>query len=234
MSNIATVMAQASSRFTPPTFVGFAQNSSANGGSITVNLAGIPIQSGDMILAAHMVGAGADRRSSMTLSSTGYTLITSIHGPSGYNVNLETYAKIADGTETSFVTNSTANTTDSVIAMVIVIRNANSVLPTTYATGLEASGAILSVDDVTWPAVSGEGIFVYFANTAHITGVRTYADPGDMDGFLTTGVNDSYDVTGGLGYVAKQTGSFTANTWLVSGSGSTSGVAYTVFKLSRA
>lgn len=237
MSNVSTLMGLASSSVPtiPPEFVGSASGSTSNGYSVSVDLSSIDIQDGDLILAGFFVGEDADQRSTMSLSSTGYTEITSLFGVDTYDINMKTYAKFADGTETNFVTNGGIITTASVAVIVSVFRNAGDVLPTDEATGLAASGTQSNSDDIVWPEVtnlSSGNILVYFGATGHVSGIRTYTDPTDLTGFTTLGANDSEDTTGGFGYkVIDAESSFTANTWLAIGNSTASAVAYTIFKL---
>lgn len=233
MSIINAIMAQAAGGFNSPTFVGANSNKAPNGAAVSVDLSGIDIQSGDLIIGAHMAGVGANKLSAMSLSSTGYTEIASHYSAGGYDLCMEVYGKIADGTETAFATNTLSDTTTSVCCIAAVFRGMTQVVPVDSSTGLAASSTILNVDDVTWPSVTGIGLLVYFGATGHATGTKTYTTPTDLSGFITLGENDNVDVTGGFGYTENQYGSYTANTWVMSGSNSLSSVAYTVFKLTK-
>ena len=235
MSNVAMTMGVVSAPPPPPEFVGSGSGSATNGDSVTVALSSVDIQDGDLILAGFFVGEDADQRSNMSVTSTGYTEITSLYGNDTYDINMKTYGKFADGTETNFVTAGSIGATSSVVVIVSVFRNVGDSLPTDEASGLAASGTTTNTEDVVWPEItnlSSGDILVYFGATGHISSTRTYTDPTDLTDFTTLGQNDSEDVTGGYGYkVIDAETSFTANTWLVSGNGTSSSVAYTVFKL---
>jgi len=236
MSNVAMTMGVVSVPPPPPEFVGSNSEFRTDGQSVTVDLSSIDIQEGDLILAGFFVGEDADQRSSMSLASTGYTEITSLYGNDTYDINMKTYGKFADGTETNFVTAGGIVTTASVVVIVSVFRNAGDVLPTDAATGLAASGTNVNTDDIVWPEItdlSSGNILVYFGATGHVSSAVTYTDPTDLEDFTTRASSDSEDVTGGYGYKVIDSGaSFTANTWLLSGGGTSNSVAYTVFKLS--
>lgn len=238
MSNVTMAMGVASAFVPPPEFVGSSSNGIINGASVTVDLSSVDIQDGDLILAGFFVGEDADRRPSMSLTSTGYTEITSLYGNDTYDINMKTYAKFADGTETNFITAGGIITTASVVVIVSVFRNVGDVLPTDAATGLATSLAIPNRDDITWPEITGlssQNILVYFGATGHVAGTPSYTDPADLTDFTTLGISDSEDVTGGYGYkIIDSETSFTANPWLLSGNATSSAVAYTVFKLSPA
>jgi len=238
MSNVYSVMSQAAASPPPTTFVGSSGNTGIDGASVTVDLSSVDIQDGDLILAGFFVGEDADRRSDMSLTSTGYTETTSLYGDDTYDINMKTYAKFADGTETSFVTAGGIISTASIAVIVSVFRYAGDVLPTDEASGLAASGTNVNADDIIWPEVTGVSkgdILVYFGGSGHVTFFATYDDPLDLADFTTLGTNDSEDVTGGYGYKIIDTEtSFTANTWFVNSDGTSSANAYTVFKLSSA
>lgn len=236
MSNLAMMMGLGSAeQKIPVEFVGSGSNIAFNGTSVTVDLSSIDIQSGDLILVGFFVGEDADRRGQMNLTSTGYTEITSLYGQDTYHINMKTYGKFADGTETNFITAGGIISTASTAVIVSVFRNAGDVLPTDEATGLAASGTNVNTDDIVWPEVTGvsaNDTLVYFGATGHVSGAPQYTDPTDLTDFTTLGVSDSEDVTCGYGYKLIDSGpSFSANTWLVSANGTSSSVAYTVFKL---
>jgi len=235
MSNVAMTMGVASALPPPPEFVGSGSGGTTNGASVTVDLSSVDIQDGDLILAGFFVGEDADQRSSMSVTSTGYTEITSLYGNDTYDINMKTYGKFADGTETSFITAGGMITTASVVVIVSVFRNAGDTLPTDEASGLAASGTNTNTDDITWPEItdlSSGDILVYFGATGHVSSAPTYTDPTDLTDFTTLAQNDSEDMTGGYGYKVIDSGaSFTANTWLLSANSTSSSVAYTVFKL---
>lgn len=242
MSNVRSVMGLAYSipdpYSGPPMFVGSASNSGIDGASVTVDLSSIDIQSGDLILAGFFVGEDADRRASMSLTSTGYTEITSLYGNDTYDINMKTYGKFSDGTETDFITSGNVNVAASVVVIVSVFRGAGDTLPTNSSTGLAASGAVVNSSWIVWPQITNtesEDILVYFGSTGHVSGTLTYNDPADLLDFTTLGANDSEDVTAGYGYkVIDAESSFTANQWTLGASASASAIAYTVFKLRQA
>ena len=238
MSNVYSVMSQAASLVPPITFVGSGSGRASNGFAVTVDLSSVDIRSGDLILAGFFVGMDADIRSSMSLTSTGYTEITSLYGNDTFDINMKTYGKFAAGTETSFITYGGMDSNSSVVVIVSVFRYAGDVLPTDAATGLATSGTNVNTDDIVWPEItnlSSGDVLVYFGATGHVNGSVSYIDPADLTDFTTLGYSDAEDVSGGYGYKVIDSGtSFTASTWLLAGNTTSSSVAYTVFKLSPA
>lgn len=219
-------------------FVGFANEISQNGGSVTVDLSSIDIKAGDLIIGAHLVGEDADRRSSMSLTSTGYTLMTEGYASDTYDAQGEIYGKIADGTETSFVTASLGVASASVVVLVGVFRGVSETIPTNGSTGIEQSGTLTNTDDVNWSNITGltsDNILVYIAASGHVAGQPLYDTPSDLDGFQTRAESDDEDVTGGMGYkiITSET-SFDAETWTVSANGTASSVFYVTIKLTKA
>lgn len=216
-------------------YVGGVQNTNTNGQSITLDISTIGIQSGDLLIGVHVVGEDADRRSSMSLTSTGYTLISSLYGNDSYDINLEVYGKIADGTETSFITAGGIVTTASVGASLRVYRGPTAI-PSTANGGLYDETTTANTDDITWPEVTGiakGNMLVYIGATGHISGSPLYADPGDLTSFNSIAASDSEDFTFGTGNKLIDTeSSFSAADWLVSAGGTTNAVASVILKLS--
>lgn len=237
MSNVASVMSLAAgATFTVPEFVGSNSNSAINGASVTVDISAIDVQENDMILVGFFVGEDANRLSTMSMSSTGYTELTSRYVSDTYDINMKTFGKIADGTETSVITNGGIITTASVAVIVSIFRNIEATLPTDLATGLVVEAGSANKDDIVWPAITGnqkDEILVYFGSTGHVSGTPLYTDPTDLEDFTTIAQNDSEDVTAGYGYKIIDTeSSFTASTWSLSAGTTTNAVAYVVFRLS--
>lgn len=236
MSNVLFVMGQASATIPREKFVGVASNVGNNGTSVTVDLSAIDVRAGDMILAGYSLGRTTDYRTFMTLDSTGYTEITSLYGNDTYDINMKVFGKIADGSESSFVTTGGLINTSSCTVFVSVFRYTNGILPTTLGTGLAASGVNTNTDDVVWPSVSGlapEDVLVYFGSVGHQSGTTPFTDPTDLLEFETRSGNDTEDCTGGFGYkLVDLDTSFAANTWATATLAPTaSSVAYTILKI---
>ena len=236
MSNVASVMGLAANSPAVPVFVGSDSNIAPNGNSVTVDISAINVQENDMILVGFFVGEDADRLSTMTMSSTGYTELTSRYVSDSYDINMKTFGKIADGTETSVITNGGIVTTASVAVIVSIFRNTEATLPTDLATGLIVQSGDANTDDIVWPEITGNQrneILVYFGSTGHVSGTPLYTDPTDLEDFTTIAQDDSEDVTAGYGYKIIDTeSSFTANTWSLSAANTANAVAYVVFRLS--
>lgn len=238
MSNIAMIMGMAAGFNVPAEFVGSGSIDNVNGGVCSVSLSAMGIQSGDMILACFSVGEDNDLRSSMTLSSSGYTELNSLFTAENFDVNMKVFAKIADGTETSVDTNSTGFGTSTTCLIVSVFRNTSGVLPTDAGTGLILSDVGSDNDDIVWSEITGLSagdILVYFGASGHVGGNIDFNDPNDLTDFTTRGANDTEDLTAGYGYKVIDTeSSFTANTWVnpQTTAGTTlCGTAFTVIKL---
>jgi hypothetical protein len=240
MSNVASVMSLAAGATVPvPEFVGSNSNSVTNGESVTVDISAIDVQENDMILVGFFVGEDANQLSTMSMSSTGYTELTSRYASDTYDINMKTFGKIADGTETNVVTNGGIISTASVAVIVSIFRNIEEILPTDLSTGLVVEGGSANTDVIVWPEVTGTQkgeLLVYFGATGHVKGNTVlYTNPADLADFTTIAENDSEDLTAGYGYKIIDTeSSFTASTWNLSGDGAASAVAYVTFKLSKA
>ena len=236
MSNFKSLMSLASNVGDPAEFVGSAFNKGVNGVSVSVDISTLGVQSGDLILVGFMVGEDADQLSFMSMASTGYTELTSRYASSVLDINIKTFGKFADGTETDVVTNGGIIATASVVVIVSIFRYTGSNLPTNEVTGLVVDASDVGQDFISWPEVTGlslSNILVYFGATGHVAGEPAYVDPTDLEGFISIGASDSEDVTGGFGYKTITQGtSFTANDWVVGGNTTSGSVAYVVFKLS--
>ena len=237
MSNLAMMMGLGANRI-PVTmqYVGGASGTAQNGASVSLDLSSISIQSGDLIIGVHVVGEDANRLSTMNLTSTGYTLISTQYSSDTYDINLEVYGKIADGSETSFVTAGGIVTSAAVGASARVYRGP-SAIPTTANGGLYNETTANNTDDITWSEVTDlqEGnMLVYIGATGHVSGTPLYTDPGDLSDFNTIAQSDSEDFTFGEGYkVITTESSFSASQWSVSATGTASAVASVILKLSE-
>lgn len=220
-------------------YVGGVRGGQTNGSAITLDMSSIDVQAGDLIIGVHAVGEDENRLTSMTLTSTGYTELVSLYGNDTYDVNLEVYAKIADGTETSFITANTGLSTSSVEAAVRVYRGP-SVIPTDFTSGLHQYNAEGSRDDIPWPIVteiSKGQLLVYIGTTGHVYATSgNYDEPiSDMTDFSQGVSNDSEDVCLGVGHKAVLEGetSFTAEDWIMPGGSPTlSSIAWVILRLS--
>lgn len=231
MSNAALIMNQVTvapsvkfigAAISPPT---------ANGGATTCDLSNIDIQAGDLIIGAHCVGEDSNETSRMSLSSSGYTLIYNNFSNDIYDINLEVYGKIADGTETSFATNATGVSTSSVISAARVFRGPSEV-PTTGNT----VGTAQNTDDIVWPRVGGltrGQMLVYIGATGHVSSTDSdYSGHTDLTAVQTDSANDSEDLTFGIANkLITSEDSFTANTWTMDGNTTDSAVIYVILKL---
>ena len=236
MSNLAMMMGLAQKPvIVTMQYVGGASGQITNGQSITLDISTIDIQSGDLLIGVHVVGEDADRLSTMNLTSTGYTLISSLYGNDTYDINLEVYGKIADGTETNFITAGGIVSSASVGASLRVYRGPTAI-PTTANGGLYNETTAANTDDITWSEVTGlqEGnMLVYIGATGHVAGEPKYTDPADLSDFNTIAESDSEDFTFGEGYkVITTETSFSASDWLVSANTTSSSVASVILKLS--
>ena len=236
MSNLAMMMGLAQKPvIVTMQYVGGASGQITNGQSITLDISTIDIQSGDLLIGVHVVGEDADRRSSMSLTSTGYTLISSLYGNDTYDINLEVYGKIADGTETNFITAGGIVSTASVGASLRVYRGPNAI-PSTANGGLYNETTAGNTDDITWSEVTGieqGNMLAYIGATGHVNSEPTYTDPGDLSDFNTFAESDSEDFTFGEGYkVITTETSFSAAQWLVTANTTSSSVASVILKLS--
>ena len=230
MSNAALIMNQVT--VAPSVkFIGAAMSPpTANGGATTCDLSTIDIQAGDLIIGAHCVGQDSNQTGNMSLSSTGYgTPIYSNFSNDTYDINLEVYSKIADGTETSFATNATGVGTSSVISAARVFRGTTT--PTNNTVGTAQN-----TDDIVWPTVGGLNkgeMLVYIGATGHVSAVDSdYSGHTDLTAVQTDSANDSEDLTFGIANkLITSEASFTANTWTMDGNTSSSSVIYVILKL---
>lgn len=206
-----------------------------NGGGLNLDLSSIDIQSGDLIIGVHAVGEDSNLLSSMNIASTGYTLIASLFGSDTYDVNLEVYAKIADGTETLFTTSAGLLSTSSVFAIARVYRGPSSI--PTGGPGLYVADTANNTDDITWPTVIGTktgDMLVYIGATGHVSAVDSdYTNSSDLTDFVSDSASDSEDITVGIGNKAiTSESSFSASDWNMTGNTTSSAVAYVILKLS--
>lgn len=234
MSILNGFMSAAVSAPPPPVeYVGSASGGISNGLGVQVDISAIGIQAGDLIIAVHAVGEDSNETSYMSAASAGYTEISSQYGNDSFDVNLKVYAKISNGTDTTFVTNNVRLSTSSVIVAVAVFRGP-SVIPVDAATGLYAEAVTANTDDITWPSVptSAGQALLYIGAVGHISVVQLFTDPQDLSDFLTLGQNDSEDVTLGVGHklITTET-SFSANDWLLAANGANSSTASVILRL---
>ena len=236
MSNLAMMMGLGSAGGgSIPSFVGFANGAAANGGAVTVDLSTIGIESGDLIIGAHYASRTYDLRPRMSISSTGYTLITSGYANWSYDISAEIYGKIADGTETTFVSDA-LNPSDigaSCVTLVGVFRGVGSTIPTDLASGLLQSGVATGTDDISWTGVTGltsSDTIVCIGGVATVSAGILYDTPTDLDGFQSLGRNDSSDTTAAMGYKYITGDSFSPETWTIAATSSSS-VHYAMIKL---
>ena len=195
--------------------------SQINGLSMTRPISNV--KAGDLILVFHSAasGTGGSQLGVMSLNTTGYTLLRAYFtsNSNNYDTNLEIYGKIADGTETSVVSNGGLNAAFGSALAVGVYRGTDGTLPDASRFTVNNAG---DNDDVIFPTtttIEGGDLLVVFG--ANATNSPSFTAPTDLDEWIYRGANDSYDNTLGLGsiLITDQT-SFTANTWVAPNSSS--------------
>ena len=208
-------------------FVGSGWHGENNGAATDFPLSTVDVKAGDLIIFQRCSGSTSGDVSAMG-TPTGFTLLTSLYENDTFDISMETYYKIADGTEDAVSFSTVSDTVASTSVSVMVFRGTDGTAPTIVSEDVAGN-----TDDITWDPVIGLGsdsIAVYIGAASHNEGGLVYTDPGDLDFFDTGSSTDSNDHTFGFGY--KQSGSsptFSASDWLLGVSNSTSsGVAYTI------
>jgi hypothetical protein len=198
-------------------FVGSGQGTSANGGSVGIDITSFGIVSGDLILVHHAVGEdNGDQTSSMTLTNSGFNSLTTAYGNDTYDVNHKIHYKISEGTESNSILSAAfPTTTSSVVLQVMVFRSPRTPTLTLVDTKITAN----TDDPVFQGAANLEygNVVVCAACVGHILGegtIRRFTSGGDLDQFITEDEGDTEDVTAGLGCkeITSET-SFTPAQW---------------------
>ena len=201
-------------------FVGSGWHRESNGGATDFPLSTVDIKAGDLIIFQRCSGSVSVDTGPMA-TPTGFTLLNSVFANDTYDVSMETYYKIADGTEDAVSFTTVSDTSASMSVSVMVFRGTDGTAPAIFAEGTTSN-----TDDITWPKVIGlssDSVAVYIGASSHSESTLVYTDPGDLDFFDTDYSNDTYDHSFGFGY--KQAGSnptFSASDWLLSSATPTS------------
>jgi len=193
-------------------FVAKAQTQAANsgGGSITLDISGLSLSTGDLMVVNLVQSMSLNYTGSMSMTTSGFTTLATEYGNDTSDTGLKVFYKNY-ASETSLVGAVINSTSFGVAMQLMVFRGHNTVT-------LDASGALSNRDYIDWPTASSlnSGEMLVFAGGVgdRYTYTTTYPSPTDLDDTQFTSVNESYDIYAGMGYKAITTEtSFTAADW---------------------
>jgi hypothetical protein len=190
-------------------FIGGASGGAPNGADITLDLSGLSMQEGDLILVAHEDPSSIDEAMARRIRSTGFTPIADLFSTDTQKSNLGVYYGFVGATPpTSVVTAGTLVTTSGVSAAAMVFRGVDrtrpmAVAPTT-ATGIDS---VLANPPSITPGVSGAWV-VAIGGGGHLGGaVVTYGLPTGYTTNAQSGSgNDTNQSVIGMGYKSTPSG----------------------------
>jgi hypothetical protein len=200
-------------------FAGSASNITITfGGNLTGGIASSASE-GDLVIVYFGTGSGSDRN----LVVAGYTEIAELYSNDTYAANLAVaYKFMGETPDTNFVlTGGTRSTADAGAVVVHVFRNVDPFVPTdvtsTTATG---TNSVLCNPPAITPSTAG-AVVVSGGAGAHTRGDRAFSS-SDLTAFLSSGEDDTNDVTVGAGYVEWTSGAVDPAAFTFSNTNSTS------------
>jgi len=203
-------------------FAGTTSNVTVPLTSLTGGLASAPA-AGDLVVVYFGTGSTVNRN----LVISGYNLIADLFAGSVYDTNLETAYKFMGATpDTSFtLTGGTLSTSDAGAVAVQVWRGVDQTTPFDVTlTASTGTNTVLCDPAAITPVTPGAVIIAGGAgahnNGVGSSGIRTYSS-SDLTAFLSTGQNNTNQVTIGLGYHVWTSGSFNPAQFTFSGTNST-------------
>lgn len=209
-------------------FVGQTADKTISLTSLTGGLASAPA-AGDLVVVYYGIGTNA---SSTTPNISGYTdFVAPIVVEKSNDVVLYvSYKRMGPTPDTSFtIQGGTDNTADGGAVAVQVWRNVNSVnlLDVPVVTSTAANSALVNPPAIT--PTSARTLIIAGGAGGHGQGTQTFSS-SNLSNFLTAGINDTNDVTVGMGSYHWTSGSFdpAAFTWAVSDSTSYTYAAVTL------
>lgn len=178
---------------------------------------------GDVVIVGFATG-GAQNYDSRNLVVAGFTEINELYSNDTYDANLVLAYKVMTSTPATSVTitGGTLSTSAAGAVAVHVWRNVNisTQLDVSAVTNTGIDTAKPSFNSIT-PVTDG-AVVICCGSSGHTAGTCTFTS-GDLSNFITSGYNDKYDATIGMGSILMPVaGPFTASQFGFSGSDSTS------------
>ena len=162
-------------------FVGSGWHRESNGAATDFPLSTVDIKAGDLIIFQRCSGSITSDLFSMG-TPTGFTLLTSNYVSDTFDISMETYYKVADGTEDAVSFSTMSDTSASMSVSVMVFRGTDGTAPTIFANSTAGN-----TDDITWSKVIGlssDSVAVYIGASSHSESTLVYTDPGDLGFFV--------------------------------------------------
>lgn len=189
-----------------PTFVGYASATTGNGGNVTIDLTSLAGGSdtspseNDLVI----VSAACEAISYPSISTSGYTALTSTYANDSYDVRATTRYKVMGATpDTSISVTGSGDANGATAAMAFVFRGIDTTTPINnhFYKHNQLNSVIPSFNNVTSGATSPKLIVCPFQSAHTIATSIEFTDVGGYfnDFHYITG-NDSGDITVGMGY----------------------------------
>jgi len=186
-------------------FVGSAEGSSVPNADTTVDLSGIGLQEGDLVIVSAGIGDDDNAALDLVVNSSGYTELINTFSQDDDDVNLGVWWKIMDAVpDTSVVVEGSTGGTDSSLAVVVMaFRGVDSTTPFDVARTSNTGINTFNPDPPSIDHNNPSGVWIVIAGASgHLLGGSgTYTFPtGYTTNAIDRGQDDTNDITVGMGY----------------------------------
>ena len=202
-------------------FVGSQSGASSNGSNITLDLSGLSMAEGDLVIAAVSIPTTTDAVMLGRCGTKGYTNITDLYANDTNDTNLGIFYKIQPATpDASVILTGGGDANDGVSAVAMVFRGVDKTRPLdvtpTTATGTDT--ILANPPSITLSGAGGVATVAVGAGAHADAGAVTYGGPTNYTtNFVTIASNDTRDSVVGMGYnlspsATENPGAFTYST----------------------